>query len=95
MNLASKAIPAIDKDGSLRSLDSLGVLEGLPWHLGESLAGDEVSLLHGAEAVLLAVAAVPYPVPEEVSAVHGNQSEAVPAVGGGIVVSQVKGAVAV
>lgn len=95
MNLASKTIPTIDEDGALRGLNSLGVLERLPWDLGESLAGNEVSLLHGSETVLLAVAAIPHPVPEEVGAVHGNQGEAVPTVSGGIVVSQVKGAVAV
>lgn len=95
MDLASKTIPAVDKDGALRGLDGLGVLESLPRDLRERVALDEVSLLHGTEAVLLAVAAVPHPVPEKVGTVHDDQGVAVPAVSGGIVVGQVEGAVAV
>lgn len=95
VDLAGKTIPAVNENSTLRSDNGLGVLDGLPRDLGECLAPDDLATLHGAEAVLLAVAAVPNPVPEEVSAVHGDKGVAVPAVLGGSVVGQVDGAVAV
>lgn len=70
VNFAGKTVPAVDEDGALWSFNGLGVLNGLPGNLGESLAGNHLSALHCAETVLLAVAAVPDPVPEEVGNVH-------------------------
>lgn len=71
----------------MRRLDGLGVVDGLPRHLRERLASDHLATLHGTEAVLLAVAAVPNPVPEQVGHVEDDESEAVPAILGRIVVS--------
>lgn len=70
-------------------------MDGLPGDLGEGPAPDDLAALHGAEAVLLAVAAVPDPVPEEIGGVEEDQGEAVPAVLGGVVVGEEDGAVAV
>lgn len=95
VDLACKTVPAIDEDRALRSLNGLGVVDSLPWNLGEGLAGNHLSALHGTETVLLAVAAVPDPVPEEVGNVHGGKEPTVPAVLRWIVVSEVDGAVAV
>ena len=95
MNLAGKTIPAIDQNGPLGRLDGLWVLDRLPRHLGESLAPNDLATLHGTEAILLAVAAVPDPVPEEVGGVESNQRGAVPAVLRGVMVGQVDCAMAV
>jgi len=96
VNLAGLAVPAINKNlRAIRSGKSLGVLKSLPWELGKS-----VTLNHGAtfllaEAVLLAVGGVPNPVDEKIRDVQESQEIPVPVVLGGIVVSQVNGAVAV
>lgn len=95
VDLSGETIPAINENSTLRSDNGLGVLDGLPRDLGECLAPDNLAPLHGTEAVLLAVAAVPNPIPEEVSAVHGDKGVAVPTVLGWSVVGQVDGAVAV
>ncbi|KAI6749100.1 hypothetical protein HG531_008047 [Fusarium graminearum] len=95
VNLASKTVPTVNKDSSLRRDDGLGVVDGLPGDLREGVAQNQLALLHGAEAVLLAVAAVPHPVPEEVANKHGSQDTAVPAVHIRVMVGQVDGAVAV
>ncbi|KAI6752861.1 hypothetical protein HG530_013613 [Fusarium avenaceum] len=95
VNLAGKAIPAVNKDSSLRRGDGLGVVDCLPGDLREGVAQDQLTLLHGTEAVLLAVAAVPDPVPEEVGGKDGSENTTVPAVRIGVVVGQVDGAVAV
>lgn len=70
VNFAGKTVPAVDEDGALGRLNGLGILDSLPGNLGESLAGNHLSALHRAETVLLAVAAVPDPVPEEVGNVQ-------------------------
>lgn len=95
VNLAGEAVPAVDENGSLLRLDGPGVPDSLPRDLGEGLAPDNLAALHGAEAVLLAVAAVPDPVPEEVGEVEDDEREAVPAILGRVVVGQEDGAVAV
>lgn len=95
MNLACETVPSIDEDGALGRLDSLGVLDSLPGNLGESVTGNHLSTLHGTETILLAVTAIPYPVPEEVADEHGRQNQAVPAVLGRIVVREIDGAMAV
>lgn len=95
MNLPSKPIPTVDEDDSLRGHNRLGVVDCLPGKLGEGLAIDKIALLHGTEAVLLAVARVPDPVPEEVADEEGRKSPFVPAVLLRGVVGEVEGAVAV
>lgn len=75
VDLSSQAVPTVDEDSALGSLDGLWVLDRLPRNLGEGLAPDNLASLHGTEAVLLAVATVPNPVPEEVSAIHDSKGE--------------------
>lgn len=95
VNLSCKTVPAIDENSSLRSNNGLGVVDGLPRNLGEGPAPDNGASLHGPEAVLLAVATVPDPVPEKVADVDCCQDPSVPAVHLGGVVGQVDCAVAV
>ena len=96
MDLAGEAVPAVDQDAVADvGLDDLGVVDCLPGQLGEGLALDHLAALHGAEAVLLAVAAVPDPVDKQVAGVERNKRIAVPAVLLGRVVGEVDGAVAV
>lgn len=95
VDLAGKTVPSIDKDSSLRRDDSLGVVDGLPRNLGEGLAPDHLAALHGSEAVLLAVAAVPNPVPEQVCGVEQDKSKSVPSVLRRVMVCEEDGAVAV
>lgn len=95
VDLAGESVPTVDEDGALGGGDGLGVVDGLPGDLGEGLAPDNLALLHGTEAVLLTVAAIPDPVPEEVSREHGGEDAAVPTVDVRVVVGKVDGAVAV
>lgn len=95
VNLARQTVPAIDEDSALGSLYGLGIVDRLPGNLGEGVASHHLSALHGTEAILLAVAAIPDPVPEEVGSEHGYKERLVPAVLGGGVVGQVDGAMAV
>jgi hypothetical protein len=95
VNLSCKTVPAVDENGSLGGNNRLGVVDSLPRNLGEGLAPDNSTSLHGAESVLLAVAAVPDPVPEEVADVDCCKNSSVPAVHLRGVIGQVDGAVAV
>lgn len=95
VNLACKTVPPVHEDSSLGRLDDSGVLHCLPGHLRESLPPNNLATLHSTEAVLLAVAAVPNPVPEKVGGIKRNQSPAVPAVLSRVVVGQEDGAMAV
>lgn len=59
VNLASIAVPSRGEEGAaVLAADEGGVVDSLPWELGEGFAEDESSLLHLAEAILLAVAGV-------------------------------------
>lgn len=95
MDLASETVPAVNEDSALRTLDGLGVVQRLPGYLGKSVTGNQLSSLHGAESVLLAVAAIPDPVPEQVSDVHASEEPSVPVVLGRVMISEVDGAMAV
>lgn len=96
VQLAGLAVPAVDEEAVPRGGGDLArVLDGLPRDLGERVALGVGAALHGPEAVLLAVAAVPDPVDEEVRDVQAGQEGAVPAVLVGGVVGQVDDAVAV
>lgn len=95
VDLAGEAIPAVNEDGAGGGLDNLGVVDGLPWNLGEGPTVDNLAGLRGTETVLLGVAAVPDPVPEEVSSGKGTKSPRVPAVGVRVMVGKVDCAVAV
>lgn len=67
----------------------------MPRELGEGVAGHHGATFLLAETVLLAVGGVPHPVNEQICDIEEGKEEAVPAVLGGVVVSQVDGAVAV
>lgn len=96
VQLAGLAVPAIDEEAVPRGGGDLArVLDGLPGDLGERVALGVGAALHGPEAVLLAVAAVPDPVDEEVRDVQADQEGAIPAVLVGGVVGEVDDAVAV
>lgn len=96
MHLARQPVPPIRQDLVAQPrLDRARVLERLPRHLGERVAQAEGAALGGAEAVLLAVAAVPDPVDEEVASEHGGEDGRVVAVRVGVVLGEVEGAVAV
>lgn len=74
VDLASVAVPSIDEDRVSRfSLDGAGVLDCLPWELGEGLSLGEGSTFLGTEAILLRVGGVPDPVHEEVGSEKSNQ----------------------
>lgn len=67
MPLLNTHTPSIDQDcRSISSLDSLGVLHGLPRQLWEGLAEDQGAPLLLSEAVLLAVGCIPDPVDEQI-----------------------------
>lgn len=88
--------PTVNQDRrTISGLESLGVLQGLPRELRESVTEDHSSSLLLAETVLLAVCRVPDPVDKEVREVQEHQDNPVPAVFGWVVVSQIDGAVAV
>lgn len=95
VNLACKTVPAINKDGTSGRLDDLGIVDGLPRNLREGPAVHDLATLRSTEAVLLRVAAVPDPVPEEVGAEERSQSPPVPTVGVWVVIGKVDRAVAV
>jgi hypothetical protein len=95
VDLPGQTIPAIDQNGAVGGDDGLGVLDGLPRDLGEGVAENKLALLLGAEAVLLAVAAIPDPVPEEVGDINQGQDPTVPVVLRGVVVGDEDSAVAV
>ena len=96
MDLASIPVPSVNKNGiARRSRESLGVVDGLPGNLGEGPAPDNLAALHGPEPVLLAVAAVPDPVKEEVRDEKRGKGDSVPSVLRRVVVGKVDGAVAV
>lgn len=95
VNLASKAVPTVNQDSSLGRDDGLGVVKSLPRNLREGVAQNQLALLHGTETVLLAVAAIPDPVPEQVGDIDGSKDASVPAVLVRVVVGQKDGAVAV
>lgn len=96
MDLPRIPIPAIHQNAvpCLR-LDCLGILDGLPRQLRESLALYQGATLHLAEPVLLRITRVPDPVDEEVGDVEEGEGEGVPMVFRGGVVGQVDSAVAV
>jgi len=88
--------PPVNQDRrTVGGLESLRVLQSLPWQLRERVAEDHSSPLLLAEAVLLAVGCVPDPVDEEICDVEEHQKVSVPAVDGRIMVRQIDGAVAV
>lgn len=96
MHLARQPVPAIGQDLVAQPrLNGARVLERLPRDLGERVAQAEGAALGGAEAVLLAVAAVPDPVDEEVAGEEGGEDGRVVAVRVGVVLGEVEGAVAV
>lgn len=96
VGLADNSKPAIDHDVIAGvGLDSLGVLNSLPRHLREGVSLDELTLLLVAECVLLTIGAVPHPVEEDVHNGKHSESVRVPGIFGGVVVGQVKSAVAV
>lgn len=96
VDLAGEAVPAVDEDGvAARRRDGRRVAHRLPRQLREGPARHEGAALRGPEAVLLAVAAVPHPVDEEVREVQRRERVRVPPVRRRRLVGQVDGAVAV
>lgn len=82
VDLARVAVPAVGEDRIARlGRDRARVGDGLPGQLGEGFALDHLALFGGAEAVLLRVGRVPYPVHEEVGDVETGEEISVPAVG--------------
>ena len=70
-------------------------MESLPRNLRECVTCDKLALFHGTEAVLLAVAAIPDPVPEEIRHIEDGQGPRVPAILRRMMVGNIDGAVAV
>lgn len=96
MDFAGITVPPINQNRiSSPGLDFAGVLDSLPWKLGESLALKESSAFFGSEPVLLRVGGVPDPVHKEVGDEEGDHNIGTPVVGGWSVVSEVDGAVAI
>lgn len=93
--VTEKPTPPINKDCAILSLDSLGVLDGLPWKLGERLSQDHASTFLLAESILLTVRSVPHPVNEKIHSVETGEGISVPLVGRWVVVCEIDGAVAV
>lgn len=96
VNLAGKTVPArSEESAAVLAADVGGVVDCLPWDLGEGLAELKGALFHLSEAVLLGVARVPDPVAEDEHEEHGAVGEGGEAVVFGVVVNKVEGAVAV
>lgn len=83
--------PSINHDVIARvSLNGLGILNSLPWDLGECISFDELALLLVAEGILLAICTVPHPVEEEIQNRESGEGESVPAIFGGVVIGEVE-----
>ena len=100
VNLACVTVPPISQDlVAVLGLDGAGVLDGLPWELGEGFALDDCAAGLGAETVLLRVGGVPDPVHEEVGSEEEDEDWvtvwAAPVADGVEVVGEVDAAVAV
>lgn len=96
IRLSDDGEPAIDHDVvACIGLNRLGILNSLPWHLGESVALNKLSLLLVTEGVLLAVGTVPHPVKEDVQDGVDCQGISVPVILRWVMVGQIKRTMAI
>lgn len=96
VQLARHAVPAISENPVAGpSRYRLGILEFLPWQLGEGGALDKSAPLDHAERVFLAVACVPDPVDKQVGCEEGSECRLAPGIRGRVMVGQVQRAMAV
>jgi hypothetical protein len=96
VDLPGVTVPPVGENRvSSLGLDDAGVLNRLPGELRERLPFEQQATLLDAEAVLLRVGSVPYPVYKKVRNKERGHKVRVPAVGGRWVVGKVQDAVAV
>lgn len=95
MDLSGQTIPSIHQNGALGSFDGLWVLHRLPRNLGKCISPHNLTFLRCSETILLTVATIPNPIPEDVANVHGSQDPAIPAIRSRVMIGEVYGAVTV
>jgi hypothetical protein len=96
MNLASVAIPPVDKKLVARvGVDCFGVLEVRPWEGREGFALQQRAALLGAKCILLPIALVPDHIGTKIHHKEGTQSKLIPGIFRRVVVGEIESAVAV